>query len=99
MSLFPRGAFAACLLLLTIVPAAPAAQAQVRRCTTSEGIDVFTDRRCADLGATERLPREAGATGALRVRRGGCSRAALNRKRIQRRLSSTFRVGFDRLSV
>lgn len=82
---FLRPAPAACLpcallfalLLFGLLPAAlpGAAHAQVRRCVTSEGVEVFTDRRCTDLGATERLPRDAaGATGAMRLRRSGCAR-------------------------
>jgi hypothetical protein len=65
------------LVLFGLVPAAlpGTAQAQVRHCVTSEGVEVFTDRRCADLGATERLPRDAaGSTGAMRLRRSGCAR-------------------------
>ena len=77
---FPRPALAASLffglLLAGLLPVAlpGTAHAQVRRCTTSEGVEVFTDRRCTDIGATERLPREAGAAGAMRLRRSGCSR-------------------------
>ena len=78
---FPRPASAASVLsglflcgLLPLAIPAPA-HAQVRRCTTSEGVDVFTDRRCTDIGATERLPRDAaGTTGAMRLRRSGCAR-------------------------
>ena len=67
--------FLACFLCGLLPASIPgAAQAQVRRCTTSEGLDVFTDRRCADIGAKERLPREAAATGGLRLHRTGCSR-------------------------
>ena len=50
------------------------AAAQVRRCTGPDGTTVFTDRRCADIGGVERLPRE-GATGGVRQPyRGGCAR-------------------------
>lgn len=38
-------------LLLAIAPAAPA-HAQVRRCTSSAGNVVYTDRQCADIGAS-----------------------------------------------
>ena len=55
MPLSPRRALAPLLvglllpgLLLAALPGP--AQAQVRRCTTSEGEEVFTDRRCADIG-------------------------------------------------
>lgn len=70
-----RPAYVACFLLGLLPAAVPGtAQAQVRRCTTSEGTDVFTDRRCADIGATERLQRESAATPRLRLHRTGCSR-------------------------
>lgn len=81
MSSFARPAAAASLisglLLFGLLPLAlpGKAHAQVRRCTTSEGVEVFTDRRCTDIGATERLPRDAaGTTGAMRLRRSGCAR-------------------------
>lgn len=72
-------AFAACTCALALVAAgsafAPAAQAQVRRCALPDGRTVFTDRRCDELGATERVPREAAAAhGARRTYRGGCAR-------------------------
>jgi hypothetical protein len=52
---------------------APAAWAQVRHCTTPEGIDVYTDRRCEDLGAAPAVPRPATpAPGA--TYRAGCAR-------------------------
>jgi hypothetical protein len=45
----------------------------VRHCTTPEGIDVYTDRRCEDLGAAPALPRPAApAQGA--TYRAGCAR-------------------------
>ena len=52
------------------------AHAQVRRCTTADGISIYTDRKCADLGASDRLPRASpnGGPGSLRLYRGGCSR-------------------------
>jgi hypothetical protein len=50
------------------------ATAQVRRCTTSDGQPLYTDRRCEDLGATERrLPADSG-TGPRLPYRGGCAR-------------------------
>lgn len=70
------------LLLCCLVPAgawlpAPPARAQpVQRCTSMNGDTVYTDKRCEDIGAMDRLP--AGnaampaAAGALY--RGGCSR-------------------------
>ena len=66
--------FVACFLLGLPAAMPGTAAAQVRRCTTSQGIDVFTDRRCVDIGATERLAREAPATASLRLQRTGCSR-------------------------
>ena len=57
--------------LLLLMP--NAAQAQVRRCAGPDGTLVFTDRKCEDVGATERVPRDALA-GAGRMYRGGCSR-------------------------
>jgi len=46
------------LLLACCALLAPAGvlRAQVRRCTMPDGTTVFTDRRCTDLGATERKP-------------------------------------------
>lgn len=53
----------------------PPAQAQVRRCALPDGKTVFTDRRCEELGAAERLPREgSAASGVRRSYRGGCAR-------------------------
>ena len=50
------------------------ANAQVRRCTAADGSAIYTDRKCADVGATERLPRSAaGGAGALRLYRRGCA--------------------------
>ena len=44
------------LLLLAACACAPrVAQAQVRRCTAADGSLVFTDRKCQDIGASERL--------------------------------------------
>jgi len=50
------------------------ASAQVRRCVLPDGRSVFTDRACTDIGAVERLPREAASGGAARAYRGGCAR-------------------------
>lgn len=44
------------LLLLLCLCAAPAAAQQVNRCTGADGATVFSDRRCEDLGAIDRLP-------------------------------------------
>lgn len=48
--------------------------AEVRRCSAPDGSLVFTDRRCEDIGAIERVPHDAVSMGASRVYRGGCSR-------------------------
>ena len=64
-------------LLLLLALACPGLHAQVRRCTTPEGIDVYTDRRCTDIGATERKPApppaSPGVGGSARFYR-GCAR-------------------------
>lgn len=49
------------------------ASAEVRHCVTSSGQSVFTDRKCAELDATEQAPRAAAvAAGAPRAT--GCAR-------------------------
>lgn len=50
------------LLLLAAACLPHAAQAQVRRCTAGDGSLIFTDRKCDDIGATERLS-SSGITG------------------------------------
>lgn len=70
------------LLLLTLtlcaLALAPHAKAQepVRRCTTMTGETVYTDKRCEDVGAMDRLPQAPppGSTGASGLYRGTCSR-------------------------
>ena len=44
------------ILLLLCMCAAPAAAQKVNRCTGADGATVFSDRRCEDLGAIDRLP-------------------------------------------
>lgn len=64
------------LLLLAGTAAIPphAAQAQsVQRCMGPDGRAVYTDRRCDDIGAVQRIPPAATAHGARQVR-GGCPR-------------------------
>jgi hypothetical protein len=62
-------------LACAIAAAWPAsAHAEVRRCVTPDGQTVFTDRKCTELGATERLPREVATTDARLQRAGGCAR-------------------------
>lgn len=50
------------------------AQAQVKRCAMVDGTTLYTDRNCADLGAVERVPRQAPGYGVRLPYRGGCSR-------------------------
>lgn len=51
-----------------------AAQAQVNRCTTDSGAEVYTDKPCAAIGANDRLPRGAAIRG-TGPRRLGCARS------------------------
>ena len=68
-SLLLLSLFSACWLW----PAAAQAQQAPNRCTGPGGNTIYTDRACASIGATDRLPR--GAAGqAYRQRRGGCAR-------------------------
>ena len=65
-----------CLLgaALCFVPS-PAHAQKVRRCTSIGGEAVYTDKRCEDIGAMDRLPRAApaDASGSNQYR-SGCSR-------------------------
>ena len=71
-----------CLALVCLTPwtclkahDAHAQQQGVQRCSTMSGQTVYTDKRCEDIGAMDRLPSgdtPTAATGALY--RGGCSR-------------------------
>ena len=74
MPALQRVFFIAALLLLLCGGWAPPATAQVRRCTGADGTVIFTDRKCADIGASERLPRAAGNGSGLRLYRRGCAR-------------------------
>lgn len=49
------------------------ASAQVKRCVAADGTSIYTDRRCEDIGALDKLPRDS-AAGATRPYRGGCAR-------------------------
>ena len=61
------------LLALWTLPS----QAQVRRCTGPDGTAIYTDRLCADIGATDRVPHPAaGQPG--QFYRGGCARNLLD---------------------
>ncbi|WP_454829211.1 hypothetical protein [Pseudoxanthomonas wuyuanensis] len=68
------------LFLLCVCSLAPGtaalAQNPIKRCTTMTGETVYTDKRCEDVGAMDRLP-DVGAAGAVsggHLYRGGCSR-------------------------
>jgi hypothetical protein len=64
----------ACAAALSLLPAGPA-HAEVHRCTNPDGESVYTDKRCSDIGALDRLPRtSAGPAGASRLYRSSCSR-------------------------
>lgn len=63
----------ACGLLWLGTGMPPPIQAQVQRCETADGRTVFTDRACADVGAVDRLPRNADDA-RLSLHRRGCSR-------------------------
>lgn len=64
------------LLALSALWAMPA-HAQVRRCTGADGTAIYTDRRCADVGASDRVP-HATPGGPARFYRGGCARNLLD---------------------
>ncbi|RYE74787.1 MAG: DUF4124 domain-containing protein, partial [Oxalobacteraceae bacterium] len=52
------------LLLLAAIAClapAPALAQKVQRCSTMAGETVYTDKRCEDIGAMDRLPRVAPA--------------------------------------
>lgn len=68
-------ALPACLAVLFASIAPNDAVAQVRRCALADGGTVYTDRRCEDLGASERAP-SAGAAGTsvARLGRATCAR-------------------------
>lgn len=63
------------LLLLLLVLPAHRVEAQVRRCTMTDGTAVFTDRRCSDLGAQERRPTAAALPPVALKRAGTCMRS------------------------
>lgn len=63
------------LLLLAATCVPHVAQAQVRRCAASDGSLIYTDRKCEDIGAIERIyTPSASAIGGNRYNR-GCSRS------------------------
>ncbi len=74
-----RASLASVLLLFAIVsawPWAPARAQEVQRCTTMQGETVYTDKRCEDIGAMDRLPdpNRYPSQGSARYFRGACSR-------------------------
>jgi len=67
------------VMLLAMAAAVPAARAQspagaVNRCTLDNGKTIFTDRRCDEIGARERLPRGGATSGARVPGYRGCAR-------------------------
>ena len=74
--MWSRPSFSAVALLALLAATTwpmPAA-AQVRRCVGTGGQVIYTDKRCEEIGAVERLVRTPGAVNALPPYRGGCSR-------------------------
>ena len=65
---FPRA-----LLVLPLVGACWPVSGQIRSCTSASGGVIYTDRECADLGATDRLARAPGLATAPPPYRGGCA--------------------------
>ena len=64
------------LLLLACACLPRHAEAQVRQCIGSDGSLVYTDRKCEDIGASERPASQAAfGIGGQHLYRGGCSRS------------------------
>lgn len=59
-------------LALAAAPWPQPLQAQVQRCVSPAGEPVYTDRKCSEIGANERLASPSGHP--LTAYRGGCSR-------------------------
>ena len=72
MLFVPRLVLALLCVSMTLWP--QAARAEVRRCVTSSGQTIFTDRKCEEVDAVERLPRTANPFGGALHRAGGCAR-------------------------
>ena len=64
------------LLALSALWSLPS-QAEVRRCTGPDGAAIYTDRRCADIGASDRVPHAVPGQ-PTRFYRGGCARNLLD---------------------
>jgi hypothetical protein len=63
------------LVLSAIALALPrTAHAQVHRCTAADGTQLFTDRRCVDVGATDSLDRAAAPDASHATAAPGCKR-------------------------
>jgi hypothetical protein len=60
-------------ILIACIPFAAFAQ-KVQRCSTMGGDTVYTDKRCEDIGAMDRLPRAAPGAAGSSLYRSGCSR-------------------------
>lgn len=71
----PRFALLLLALACALAPLPQPAQAQVKRCTAADGSLIYTDRQCADIGASERLPSPAAASGGAYLRRNVCTRS------------------------
>lgn len=65
----------ALLLLLAGTGLPLTAAAQVKRCSTQDGGLVYTDRKCEDIGARERLPPPVTTSGGAYLRRNVCARS------------------------
>ncbi len=61
------------LLALLLLAACPLAWADVRRCAAPDGTTIYTDKRCADLGAVDSVARDASAGLPARLYRNACS--------------------------
>jgi hypothetical protein len=72
MPFVPPLFFALACALMMLWP--DAAQAEVRRCVTASGQTIFTDRKCTEVDAAERLPRTESPIGAALHRTRGCAR-------------------------
>ncbi|MDI9237383.1 hypothetical protein QLQ15_00460 [Lysobacter sp. LF1] len=53
----------------------PSCMAQVQHCVTPDGMQVFTDRGCAEIGAVEQAPARPALSTPQKARAGGCARS------------------------
>ncbi len=70
----PATVFLRLALLLIALVGCDGVHAQIRRCMASNGTTIYTDRRCQDLGAVERLADDRQA-GSARSYRYSCARS------------------------